>query len=110
MSTREAFVLASLVLTWGGCAGRTAPETPNLGRAATPAEVAGWDISIAPDGRGLPYGSGTSAEGELVYAQKCQACHGGKGVSGPNDRLVGRQGTMAGKTPVRMVGRYGPCE
>ena len=30
------------------------PETPNLGRAATPAEVAGWDISIAPDGRGLP--------------------------------------------------------
>ena len=108
MSTREAFVLASLVLTWGGCAGRTAPETPNLGRAATPAEVAGWDISIAPDGRGLPSGSGTSAEGALVYAQKCQACHGEKGVSGPNDRLVGGQGTLASKTPVRTVGSYWP--
>jgi len=108
MSTREAFILASLVLAWGGCAGTTAPETPNLGRAATPAEVAGWDISIAPDGRGLPSGSGTSAEGALVYAQKCQACHGEKGVNGPNDRLVGGQGTLGSKTPVRTVGSYWP--
>lgn len=108
MSTREAFVLASLVLAWGGCAGTTAPETPNLGRATTPAEVAGWDISIAPDGRGLPSGSGTSAEGALVYAQKCQACHGEKGVNGPNDRLVGGQGTLGSKTPVRTVGSYWP--
>src|SRR6266550_4130511 len=108
MSTREAFVLASLVLAWGGCAGTTAPETPNLGRAATPAEVAGWDISIAPDGRGLPSGSGTSAVGALVYAQKCQACHGEKGVNGPNDRLVGGQGTLGSKTPVRTVGSYWP--
>jgi cytochrome c len=108
MSTREAFVLASLALVWGGCAGTTAPETPNLGRAATPAEVAGWDISIAPDGRGLPSGSGTSAEGALVFAQKCQACHGDKGVGGPNDRLVGGQGTLASKTPVRTIGSYWP--
>src|SRR5882762_7861131 len=108
MSTREAFVLASLALVWGGCAGTTAPETPNLGRAATPADVAGWDISIAPDGRGLPSGSGTSAEGALVYAQKCQACHGDKGVGGPNDRLVGGHGSLASKTPVRTVGSYWP--
>jgi cytochrome c len=108
MSTREALVLAGLVLVSGGCAGTTAPETPNLGRAATPAEVAGWDISIAPDGRGLPSGRGTSAEGALVYAQKCQACHGEKGVNGPNDRLVGGQGTLGSKTPVRTVGSYWP--
>src|SRR5207245_10706574 len=108
MSTREAFVRARLVLAWGGCAGTTTPETPNLGRAATPAEVAGWDISIAPDGRALPSGSGTSAEGALVYAQKCQACHGEKGVNGPNDRLVGGQGTLASKTPVRTGGSYWP--
>jgi len=110
MSTREALVLAALALAWGGCAGATAttPETPNLGRAATAAEVSGWDISIAPDGRGLPPGSGTPAEGALVYVQKCQACHGEKGVNGPNDRLVGGQGTLASKTPVRTIGSYWP--
>jgi S-disulfanyl-L-cysteine oxidoreductase SoxD len=110
MSTREAFALAGLLLASGGCASAaaTAPETPNLGRVATTAEVAGWDISIAPDGRGLPPGSGTPAEGAFVYAQKCQACHGEKGVGGPNDRLVGGQGTLASRTPVRTVGSYWP--
>jgi cytochrome c len=112
MSTREALALASFVLLFGGCAGAGAtastPETPNLGRAASAAEVAGWDISIAPDGRGLPAGSGTPAQGAVVYAQKCQACHGEKGVGGPNDRLVGGQGTLASATPVRTVGSYWP--
>ena len=108
MSTREVFAVASLVIAFGGCAGTTIRETPNLGRLATPAEVAGWDISIPPDGRGLPPGAGTPAEGALVYAQKCQVCHGDKGVGGPNDRLVGGQGTLAGKTPVRTVGSYWP--
>ncbi|PYM68767.1 MAG: hypothetical protein DME03_23695 [Candidatus Rokuibacteriota bacterium] len=40
--------------------------------------------------------------------QKCQACHGEKGVGGPNDRLAGGQGTLASKTPVRTVGSYWP--
>jgi cytochrome c len=108
MSTREAFALASLIIAFGGCAGTTARETPELGRPATPADIAGWDISIPPDGRGLPPGAGTSAEGALVYAQKCQACHGERGVGGPNDRLVGGQGTLASKAPVRTVGSYWP--
>ena len=107
MSTREALIVAvGLVVL--GCAGPAARETPNLGRPATQAEIAGWDISIAPDGRGLPRGAGTPAEGALVYAQKCQACHGEKGAGGPNDRLVGGQGTLASKTPVRTVGSYWP--
>jgi len=108
MSTREAFAVASCVVFFGGCAGSTTRETPNLGRPATQAEVAGWDISIAPDGRGLPRGAGTATEGALVYTQKCQACHGEKGVGGPNDRLAGGQGTLASKTPVRTVGSYWP--
>jgi len=108
MSTREVFAVATCVLVLGGCAGTATRETPNLGRAATQAEIAGWDISIAPDGRGLPSGAGKPAEGALVYAQKCQACHGEKGVGGPNDRLVGGQGTLASKTPVRTVGSYWP--
>jgi len=110
MSTREALALVALLaLAGGACATtRTALEGPNLGRAATAAEVAGWDISIAPDGSGLPAGSGTPQQGAVVYTVKCQACHGGKGAGQPNDRLVGGHGTLASRTPVRTIGSYWP--
>jgi S-disulfanyl-L-cysteine oxidoreductase SoxD len=91
-----------------GCATPTITETPNLGRVATPAEVAGWDVSIPPDGTGLPPGRGTSAQGASVFEQKCQNCHGEKGAGQPNDRLVGGRGTLASKTPVRTIGSYWP--
>ena len=111
MSTRDLARLA-LALIAGGCAGAGAtagtPEGPNLGREATPAQVAGWDISVGPDGAGLPPGKGTAAAGALVYEQKCQACHGAKGAGQPNDRLVGGQGTLASKTPVKTIGSYWP--
>ena len=112
MSTRDV-VFAALALVVAGCAGarmdRSARiETPNLGRPATQAEVATWDISVGPDGVGLPPGGGTAAKGAAVYEQKCQACHGAKGAGQPNDRLVGGQGTLASKTPVRTIGSYWP--
>jgi cytochrome c len=46
--------------------------------------------------------------GAVVYAQKCQACHGEKGAGTPNDRLVGGQGTLTSATPVRTIGSYWP--
>jgi cytochrome c len=112
MSTRDV-VFAALALVVAGCAGarmeRSARiETPNLGRPATQAEIATWDISVGPDGVGLPDGGGTAATGAAVYEQKCQACHGAKGAGQPNDRLVGGQGTLASKTPVRTIGSYWP--
>ena len=64
-------------------------QTPNLGKPIDPAEIAGWDISILPDGTGLPPGSGTAAQGAAVYAQKCLMCHGPNGKDGPNNALVG---------------------
>jgi cytochrome c len=106
MSTRE-LAWAVIALVFAGCA-TAQVETPNLGRAATPAEIAGWDISVGPDGVGLPPGGGTAAKGAAVYEQKCQACHGTKGAGQPNDRLVGGQGTLASKTPVRTIGSYWP--
>jgi cytochrome c5 len=108
MSMRDlAWVALSLAIA--GCAGTAAVvETPNLGQPVTTAEIAGWDISIAPDGVGLPAGRGTSAQGALVYEAKCQTCHGAKGVGQPNDRLVGGQGTLASQAPVRTIGSYWP--
>jgi S-disulfanyl-L-cysteine oxidoreductase SoxD len=55
-------------------------EPPGLGKPISEADVAAWDISIMPDGTGLPPGRGTPAEGARVYAEKCGACHGANGV------------------------------
>ena len=92
------------------CVSVPAPaQAPQFGHQIAPADIAPWDISISPDGTGLPPGHGTAKEGEAVYAAKCQACHGEKGVGGPNDALAGGIGSLAaGKTPVKTVGSYWP--
>jgi len=62
---------------------------PNLGQPISDADLAPWDISVLPDGRGLPAGSGTPAQGAPIYAQKCALCHGENGRGGVNAALVG---------------------
>jgi len=84
-------------------------QAPHFGQPIAPADIAPWDISIGPDGAGLPPGRGTAAQGEAVYVAKCQACHGEKGTGTPNDALVGGTGSLAsGKVPVKTVGSYWP--
>jgi mono/diheme cytochrome c family protein len=108
MSTRSLTAVVLVLIAMAGYTRSGAQETPNLGRPATPAEIAGWDISIPPDGTGLPPGSGTPEQGAVVYVQKCQACHGEKGAGKPNDQLVGGQGTLVSANPVRTIGSYWP--
>lgn len=82
-------------------------QAPSFGQPIAPADLAPWDISIGPDGAGLPPGRGTATQGAAVYLEKCQACHAEKGAGGPNDQLVG--GSIApGKPPVKTVGSYWP--
>ena len=84
-------------------------QASKFGQPIAPGDIAPWDISIGPDGAGLPAGRGTAAQGEAVYAAKCQACHGEKGAGRPNDALVGGKGSLeAGKAPVKTVGSYWP--
>jgi S-disulfanyl-L-cysteine oxidoreductase SoxD len=84
-------------------------DGPGLGRVATPDEIASWDISIGPDGAGLPAGGGPPKQGEAVYAEKCIACHGEKGAGKPNDQLVGGRGSLSGdQPPVKTVGSFWP--
>ena len=66
------------------------------------------DISIGPDGAGLPPGAGTPKQGAEVFVAKCAACHGPQGANGIHDRLVGGQGTLASATPVKTVRSYWP--
>ena len=91
-----------------GATGIQAQSPYGIGRAATPAEIAGWNIDIGRDGSGLPPGSGTVSHGREVFEQQCAACHGDKGQGGVGDQLVGGQGTLATQKPVRTVGTYWP--
>jgi cytochrome c len=84
-------------------------QTPQFGQPIAPADIAPWDISIGPDGAGLPPGRGSVKEGEAVYVAKCQTCHGEKGAGKPNDQLVGGFDTIASDKPaVKTVGSYWP--
>jgi mono/diheme cytochrome c family protein len=78
---------AALALALG--AGAACAEGPNLGRPIDAADIAAWDISILPDGTGLPPGGGTPAQGARIFAQKCAMCHGEGGKGGASAALVG---------------------
>ena len=75
--------LASLACALGVMAGPTASDDkyPGVGRAATPKELAAWDIDVRPDFKGLPPGSGSVAQGQDVWEAKCASCHGVFGES-----------------------------
>ena len=84
------------------------PEGPKLGVPVTAEQIASWDISIGPDGAGLPPGSGSAVTGAPIHQAKCLACHGEKGAGKPSDQLVGGQGTLRDANAVRTVGSYWP--
>src|SRR3984893_8611134 len=108
MPMRELHIAAFAVFALG-CATPAKAQTPyGIGRAATPAEIAGWNIDVDRDGHNLPPGSGTVRHGREVFDQQCAACHGAKGEGGVGDRLVGGQGTLAAPKPVKTVGSYWP--
>jgi cytochrome c len=88
MPTPKAAILAlSLALIF--VARATMAEGPHLGKPIEPGDIVAWDISIPPDGTGLPPGSGTSAQGAALFAQKCALCHGENGKGGHAAALVG---------------------
>jgi hypothetical protein len=88
--------------------GQHADVSHDIGTPLTEQDLAAWNIDVAPDGRGLPAGSGDVATGAHVFAAKCSACHGAQGEGGLGDQLVGGQGTLTGAKPKRTVGSYWP--
>jgi mono/diheme cytochrome c family protein len=83
-------------------------QGPNLGRALTPDEIRKADITVLPDGRGLPPGSGSVSAGAVVYAKYCLVCHGPQGAGKPQDQLTGGVGTLASGKPVKTAVSYWP--
>ncbi|MDT3686012.1 MAG: cytochrome c [Pseudorhodoplanes sp.] len=114
-----AILLASLIAgvtvadagekTTGVAAQQNSPKKIGIGREATAAEIAGWNISVRPDGQGLPVGRGTVKKGETLYVERCAACHGEFGESaGRWPILAGGAGTLASHDPVKSIGSYWP--
>ena len=90
-------------------AAHAGPKPLGIGREAKPAEIAGWDIDIRPDGQGLPPGKGTVKQGEKIYLQQCAACHGEFGESaGRWPILSGGADTLASRDPIKSIGSYWP--
>jgi len=85
--------------------GMDRPVRFGFGHPATKQQVKVLDISIRPDGKGLPAGSGTSRSGLPVYMIKCAACHGRTGREGPYAPLVGILGDT---TKAKTIGNYWP--
>jgi mono/diheme cytochrome c family protein len=94
--------------------------TYGVGRAPSAEELKAWDLTIPPDGQGLPPGQGTAVLGKPVYAGRCAACHGENGDDPKYRALVGGRGPLTsaelsenldwllGGKPVLTIGRFWP--
>lgn len=112
MSKRALAILGSIAVWMGAgvfVAAQSAAPATGIGHAPPASLVAERDLTVFPDGRGLPLGKGTAREGRAVFATHCAACHGANG-EGSNDfpRLVGGVGTLKTSSPMLTVGSYWP--
>lgn len=81
-----------------------------IGHKITDAQIAPWNIDISgEDGKGLPQGRGSVADGEKLYVQQCASCHGefGEG-NGRWPELMGGQGTLKHEDPRKTIGSFWP--
>jgi len=114
MSTLKVIVISAMaVLLATGCtAPQPAPHSTTtrygIGSTPTAAQISAWNIDVTPDGAGLPPGSGSVAQGRVLFTQKCAACHGATGAGGPGGSLVGGQGTLATAKPLLTIGSFWP--
>lgn len=75
----------------------------NLGSPATHEEQRASSVTVFPDGRGLPPGSGSVREGAELYLARCSSCHGERGIEGPASRLAGTDGFVSLRDPLRLL-------
>jgi cytochrome c5 len=106
MSTLRALSALSLALAF--CSNPAAAQTPGLGQPISEADIKAWDISVMPDGTGLPSGSGTPEQGARVYAEKCAACHGDNAKGGPGypPAMFGGSPLTSGIDTAKTIGNF----
>jgi len=114
MRSLKLALAAAVALGFGGAAladSDLSRPGVGFGQPIGPADLAAWDIDISTsDGKGLPPGKGSVAEGKAIYAQKCVACHGEAGNGGPQypGKLYGGIGSFTTKARVVTPGSMYP--
>ena len=101
-------VLAALFVFTFGFALAHAQDSPHLGKVISESDVAAWDISILPDGTGLPSGSGTPQQGAAIFASKCAVCHGENGKGATAAALVGGEPLTSGIETTKTIANFWP--
>lgn len=110
----NAAVAATLAMFCAGqpCAGENKPrriaDAPQRGAPLSPAEAAASDLTVFPDGTGLPPGRGNALEGRQIFAQRCAACHGEAGRGATAEELAGRTAPLTSESPDKTIGQYWP--
>ncbi|MGQ0456683.1 MAG: c-type cytochrome [Hyphomicrobium sp.] len=109
MSMRNAVAVALLGASAFAVSAEPKPLAPALGAPMTAEEAAKWDLSVFPNGEGLPPGKGTAAEGKQLFADKCEHCHGRAGRGATAEELVGDPATPPSvDNPNKTIGPYWP--
>lgn len=101
------FVVAAAVVSASAVLAAQSPKF-GVGRTPTDADTRPLGVMVAPDGTGLPPGSGTAVEGKQIFAARCASCHGAMAEGGDGPALVGGKGTLATPRPRKTVGSYWP--
>jgi cytochrome c len=103
---RRALKFAGIALLGAAAFG----QEGRIGKPAGEDKIKALDITVFPDGRGLPAGSGTAAKGKDIFKAKCAVCHNdqGQGREGQYPALVGGKGTLNTPKPIKTVGSYWP--
>lgn len=103
---KRCFLAGSMLVAGAVWAAR--PDTPHLGKLADPDYVAGREITVYPDGRGLPQGSGSVAAGRALYAKHCARCHGANGEGGTAPELAHADEPLTSPDASKTIGSYWP--
>ena len=81
-------VLVPAMLLAAPLAALAAAPNYDVGTPLSQQEIQAFDRMIGPEGKELPVGRGTAAEGAVIYAKRCEVCHGKNGQNGIVRRLV----------------------
>jgi hypothetical protein len=109
-SLNRSLLVPAVILLSGITALAQKPDYSGIGKPATQDEIQARDLSIGPEGKELPPGSGTAKQGAVIFSQKCAMCHGPTGVESKLlfARLAGGKGSLTTYWPNETIGSFWP--
>ncbi len=100
--------LATIAFVTSALAAEPNATAPQLGIPITPDEIAKWNLTVFPDGRGLPPGRGTPVDGRAIYDKRCASCHGEAGRGATAEELVAEPQQLDTPAASKAIGPYWP--